>query len=355
MLPLKVDFQQYLCYNYKKQRDSIMDFYSMTLQALEEYFTKQGDNKAKARILYKTIYRNRQAVEEITDLSNKTKQSILDSFAFDLPRQVALQDDGETAKALLEFSDSSRVESVLMRHDYGAGLCISTQVGCSMGCAFCQSGKLKKHRNLTAGEMTAQVLFMQQHSEIKHISIMGIGEPLDNFDNLRDFLKILSNPYGLAFGGRNITISTCGIVPQIDRLTEIDCAFNLAVSLHAPTDDLRSQLMPINKRYGIADLISAVKSYSEKTARRIAFEYILLDGINDSREQAVQLASLLKDMNCYVNLIPYNATDCNRFKRSHNADIFFDTLKKQGINAIFRREFGGSIKAACGQLSAEYD
>ena len=332
-----------------------MDFYGATQRALEEHFTQQGDNKAKAAILYKAIYRYGQAVEDIPDLSPKTKQSILDSFTFTLPGQIALQDDGETTKALLEFSDGSRVETVLMRHDYGAGLCVSTQVGCSMSCAFCQSGKLKKHRSLTAGEMTAQVLFMRRHSEIKHISIMGIGEPLDNFDNLKAFIEILSNPYGLAFGGRNITLSTCGLVPQINRLTEIECPFNLAVSLHAPTDDLRSSLMPINKRYNITELISAVRSYSEKTTRRVAFEYILLDGINDSREQAIQLAALLKDLNCYVNLIPYNPTDNSEFTRSRNADTFFDALKKQGINAIFRREFGTGIKAACGQLSAEYD
>lgn len=332
-----------------------MDFYGMTQQALEDHFTRQGDNKAKAKILYKAIYRSSQAVEDIPDFSDKTKQSILRTFTFGLPEQIALQDDGETAKALLEFSDASRVETVLMRHDYGAGLCVSTQVGCSMGCAFCQSGKLKKHRNLTAGEMTAQVLFMRRHSEIKHISIMGIGEPLDNFDNLKTFIEILSNPYGLAFGGRNITLSTCGLVPQINRLTEIDCPFNLAVSLHAPTDDLRSRLMPINKRYNIEQLITAVKNYSEKTSRRIAFEYILLDSINDSTDQALQLAALLKDLNCYVNLIPYNPTENSKFTRSNNADTFFDTLKKQGINAIFRREFGGSIKAACGQLSAEFE
>ena len=332
-----------------------MDFYGMTLQTLEDHFVQQGDTKAKAKILYKAIYRSKQSIEEIPDLSDKTKRSVLDSFTFDLPKQIAMQDDGDTAKALLEFSDGSRVETVLMRHDYGAGLCVSTQVGCSMGCAFCQSGKLKKRRNPTTGEMIAQVLFMRERCEIKHISIMGIGEPLDNFDNLKAFLEILSNPYGFAFGGRNITLSTCGIVPQIIRLSEIDCPFNLAVSLHAPTDDLRSQLMPINKRYNITDLISAVKIYSETTSRRIAFEYILLDGINDSREQALQLADILKDLNCYVNLIPYNPTDGSEFRRSGNADAFFDMLKKQGINAIFRREFGTGIKAACGQLSAEYD
>lgn len=330
-----------------------MDFYGMTQQSLEDYFTNQGDNKAKAIILCKAIYRNNQAVEDIPDLSPRTKRSILDNFTFALPGQIALQDDGETAKALLEFPDASRVETVLMRHDYGSGLCVSTQVGCSMSCAFCQSGKLKKRRNLTAGEMTAQVLFMRKLGEIKHISIMGIGEPLDNFDNLKAFIEILSNPYGLAYGGKSITLSTCGLVPQIERLTEIDSPFNLAISLHAPTDDLRSRLMPINKRYNIPELIRAVKTYSEKTARRIAFEYILLDGVNDSREQALQLAALIKDLNCYVNLIPYNPTDNSEFARSRNADAFFDTLKKQGINAIFRREFGTGIKAACGQLSAE--
>ena len=332
-----------------------MDFYGMTLQSLEEYFAKQGDNKAKATILFKAVYRNKQTVEEITEVSEKTKQSISESFTFELPRQIAMVDDGETAKALLEFPDGCRVETVLMRHDYGAGLCVSTQVGCSMGCAFCQSGKLKKRRSLTAGEMTAQVLHMRKYCDIKHISIMGIGEPLDNFDNLKAFLEILSCPYGLAFGGKSITLSTCGLVPQIKRLAEIDCAFNLAVSLHAPADELRSRLMPVNKRWHIAELIEAVKEYSEATGRRTAFEYILLDGINDSSEQAEQLADLIKDLNCYVNLIPYNAVGASEFKRSRNADTFFDVLKKRDVNAIFRREFGTGIKAACGQLSAEYD
>ena len=332
-----------------------MDFYGMPLQALEEHFIRQGDNKAKAKILYKAIYRNNQAVDDIPDFSNKTKRSISENFTFDLPKQLALQDDGETAKALLEFFDGCCIETVLMRHDYGAGLCVSTQVGCSMGCAFCQSGKLKKRRSLTAGEMTAQVMYMRRYCDIKHISIMGIGEPLDNFENLKAFLEILSCPYGLAFGGKSITLSTCGLVPQIKRLAEIDCAFNLAVSLHAPDDELRSRLMPVNKRWNIAELITAVKEYSETTGRRTAFEYVLLDGINDSREQAEQLAELVRDLNCYVNLIPYNAADTSKFKRSRNSDAFFDILKKRGVNAIFRREFGTGIKAACGQLSAAYD
>lgn len=332
-----------------------MDFFGMTLASLENFFHQQGENKAKAKILFKSVYRNGQAIENIAEFSDKTKQLIMGNFTFDLPKQVTMQDDGKTAKALLSFSDGNKAETVIMRHDYGAGLCVSTQIGCSMGCKFCQSGKLKKRRDLTAGEMTAQVLFMRQYCEIKHISIMGIGEPLDNFDNLKDFIEILSCPYGLAFGGKNITLSTCGLIPQIKRLSEINCQFNLAVSLHAPTDELRSQIMPINKKYGVEELIETVKEYSDNYGKRIAFEYILLDGINDSTENAVQLAELIKGINCYVNLIPYNETENSEFKRSKNADIFFDTLKKNGVNAIFRREFGTGIKAACGQLSSEYD
>ena len=332
-----------------------MDFYGMTFKALEEYFELRGENKAKAKILFKSIYRENLKIEDITELSDRTKRLIKEDFSFTLPIETTVQDDGTTVKALLLFSDGDKVETVIMKHDYGAGLCVSTQVGCSMGCSFCQSGKLKRRRNLTAGEMISQLVTMRKYCEIKHISIMGIGEPLDNFDNLKDFIEILSCPYGLAFGGKNITLSTCGLIPQIKRLSEINCQFNLAVSLHAPTDELRSQIMPINKKYGVAELIETVKEYSDNYGKRIAFEYILLDGINDSAKNAVQLAELIKGINCYVNLIPYNETENSEFKRSKNADIFFDTLKKNGVNAIFRREFGTGIKAACGQLSAEYD
>lgn len=332
-----------------------MDFYGMTLKALEEYFELRGENKAKAKILFKAIYRNDQKIEDITELSDRIIKLLKKDFSFNLPEETNVQDDGSTVKALLSFADGDKVEAVVMRHDYGAGLCVSTQVGCSMACSFCQSGKLKRRRNLTAGEMIAQLIAMRKYSEIKHISIMGIGEPLDNFENVKDFIEILSCSYGLAFGGKNITLSTCGLIPQIKRLPEINCQFNLAVSLHAPTDKLRSQIMPINKKYGVAELIETVKEYSDNYGKRIAFEYILLDGINDSVENAVQLAELINGINCYINLIPYNETKNSEFKRSKNADVFFDTLKKNGVNAIFRREFGTGIKAACGQLSAEYD
>lgn len=332
-----------------------MYFYDFTPSMLENYFLERGENKAKAKILYKAIYRSRISLNEIDEIGDRVKSMLAGDFTFDLPKAVTIQENSSTAKSLLELSDGNKVETVLMKHQYGAGLCISTQVGCAMNCAFCQSGKLKKRRNLTAGEMVAQVLFMAKICEVKHISIMGIGEPLDNFDNVKDFLEIVSSPYGFAFGGRHITLSTCGIVPMIDRLKEINCGFNLAISLHAPNDEIRSRLMPVNNRWNLKQLMDKVRDYSLSENKRIAFEYILLDGINDSLERAEELARLVEGIDCFINLIPYNPTDTSDFKRSENADNFYRLLQKSGVNAIFRREFGSDIKAACGQLSADYD
>ncbi|MCM1299357.1 MAG: radical SAM protein, partial [[Eubacterium] siraeum] len=232
-----------------------MYFYDFTLEMLEGYFAAHGDNKAKAKILYKAIYRSRTELDEIKEIGNRAKTMLGNDFSFDLPMAKAIMEEADTVKALLELADGSRVETVLMKHKYGAGLCVSTQVGCAMGCAFCQSGRLKKRRSLTAGEMVSQVLFMAKRYEIGHISIMGIGEPLDNFDNVADFLRIISSPCGFAFGGKHITLSTCGIVPLIDRLKEIDCGFNLAISLHAPNDELRGRLMPVNNRWNLRQLM----------------------------------------------------------------------------------------------------
>ncbi len=332
-----------------------MNFYDLTLSELENYFISNGQNKAKAQILFKSVYRKKLPVENIEELGEKTKLQIKDDFIFPHPKIIALNGDNETVKALLGFPDGSKTETVLMKHQYGSGLCVSTQVGCSMNCSFCQSGKLRKRRNLTAGEMVEQILFISETAPVAHISVMGIGEPLDNFDNVKSFLEIISSPYGLAYGERRITLSTCGIVPEINRLPEINADFNLAISLHAPNDELRSRLMPVNKRWNLDELMGAVKRYSSEYNKRIAFEYILIDGINDSTELAKELAALIGGINCFVNLIPYNETSSSEFKRSRNADSFFDILKKEGINAIFRREFGGNIKAACGQLSAFYE
>lgn len=331
-----------------------MLFYDFTLEMLENYFAERGENKAKAKILFKAIYRNGSSLDEITELGDRIKRSVAEEFSFELPEEAALCDDGETAKALLKLSDGSRIETVLMRHGYNTGICVSTQVGCSMGCRFCQSGRLKRKRNLTAGEIVSQVVYMERRfGGIGHISIMGIGEPLDNFDNVKAFMEIVSSPYGFAFGSRRITLSTCGIVPNIKRLGEIRCGFNLAISLHSADSETRSALMPVNRRWDLSELMAAVREYSCKSGRRIAFEYILIDGVNDGAEQAEKLASLTEGISCFVNLIPYNETEGSEYRRSENADAFFDALKKRGVNAIFRREFGGSIKAACGQLAAE--
>lgn len=331
-----------------------MNFYDLTLPRLENYFLNQGENKAKAQILYKEIYRNKKPVEEIEGLSSKTRDKILRDFSFALPRETARQEDEDTVKSLLELNDQSKVETVLMCHSFGAGLCVSTQVGCAMNCKFCQSGKLKKRRNLTAGEMVSQIMIMAKNDTVSHISVMGIGEPLDNFDNVKSFLEIISSPYGLAFGAKRITLSTCGIVPMIKRLKEINCGFNLAISLHAPTDEVRESIMPINKKWGIDELIAEVRSYSLSEKKRIAFEYILLNGVNDSIQQADLLTELIKGIDCFVNLIPYNPTDGVDFSPSQHSDEFFRRLRANGVNAIFRRKFGEGIKAACGQLSAEY-
>ena len=225
-----------------------------------------------------------------------------------------------------------------------------------MGCKFCQSGKLKKVRNLEAYEMVEQILLISKdiQERIDSVVIMGIGEPFDNYENVMNFVRIINEPYGLAIGARHITISTCGLVPKIKEFMNEGLQVNLAISLHAPNNQLRSKLMPINNAYDINLLIDTLKEYIEKTNRRVTIEYVMLKYINDSSERALELANLIKGMNVYVNLIPYNETD-SEFKKSDNESIrnFLDILKKKGINVTLRKEFGGNIDAACGQLRAK--
>ena len=244
-----------------------------------------------------------------------------------------------------------------MRHDYGNSICISSQVGCNMGCKFCESGRRKKVRNLLVHEMVLQVLMIEEEigERISHVVVMGIGEPFDNYDNLVKFLKIINNPKGLAIGSRHITVSTCGIIPKIEEFSNIGLQFNLAISLHAPNNEIRNKIMPINKVYPLGDLMVALKKYFKKTNRRITFEYVLLEGVNDSLDNARELSNLVKGLNCYINLIPYNETNNLGFKRSSTVQImrFYDILKKNGIGVTIRREFGGKISAACGQLRSK--
>ena len=250
--------------------------------------------------------------------------------------------------------DGNLIEAVLMRHDYGQSLCVTSQVGCNMQCAFCASGLLKKQRNLTAGEMVNQVMAVAKDTGIRvsHVVVMGTGEPFDNYDNVMNFLATVNHDRGLGIGSRHITISTCGIVPRIYDFANEHTQYNLAISLHAPNDELRDKLMPVNHAYPLKELMEAVKYYGQENNRRLTFEYILLNGVNDRPEHAKQLSKLLHGMNAYINLIPYNAVDEKGFKSvSHDeAMVFYDLLMKNHVRCTIRKEHGNDIDAACGQL-----
>ncbi len=334
--------------------------YGQTLEDLESYFENIGEKKFKAVQIYDWLYKKR--INTFDEMSNIKKDVILklkEDFEITIPTIVKKQSGKDVYKYLFELSDGNFVEAVLMVHDYGNSLCVSTQVGCNMGCAFCESGRLKKKRNLETFEMVSQILLVEEdlNLRISHVVLMGIGEPFDNYDNVMKFINIINSGKGIDIGARHITVSTCGIVPKIYEFADNKLQVNLAISLHAPNDELRSKLMKINKVYKLDDVIKAVKYYINKTNRRVTFEYIMLKGINDSKECALELASLLKGLNAYVNLIPYNETSHIDFKKTSNDNVmkFYDILKKNKINVTVRREFGSEVSAACGQLRASQE
>ena len=334
------------------------NIYNLTIEELEDYFLNIGEKKFKAIQTFSWIYGKRiNSFDEMTDMKKSVIEKLKNDFVLDKLKLVKVERDTLVNKYLFELSDGQRVESVLMFHDYGTSICISSQVGCNMGCKFCESGRLKKVRNLESYEMILQILEVEKDidKKITHVVIMGIGEPFDNYVNVTNFIKIINHPKSLAIGSRHITVSTCGIVPKILEFSDFPYQVNLAVSLHAPNDEIRDKIMPINKKYKIKDIIDALKIYYKKTNRRITFEYIMLDGINDGDENALELSRLLKDLNCYVNLIPYNETNNLEYKRSKNDRIlkFYDIIKKNSVEVTIRREFGGSISAACGQLRSK--
>ena len=333
--------------------------YDVTRKQLEDYFLSIGEKKFKATQVFYWLYKKR--VNSFDDMSN-IKKNVIDSlkkdFTFDDIKILTKQEDIDVAKYLFLLSDNNKIEAVLMKHDYGNSLCVSSQVGCNMGCAFCESGRLKKVRNLNTHEMVLQLLKVERDLGIRisHLVLMGIGEPFDNYDNVMNFIDIINDDNGIALGSRHITVSTSGIVPKIKEFMNNGKQVNLAISLHAANNELRSKLMKVNKAYDLNELMSSIKEYINKTNRRVTFEYILLNGVNDRESDAIQLSKLLKNMNCYVNLIPYNETSHIEFKRSSDCNIlkFYDILKKNNINVTIRREFGRKVSAACGQLRANY-
>lgn len=335
-----------------------MNIYDLTLEKLENYFIDSGDKKYRASQVFYWLYEKRvTSFEEMTNLSKETIQKLKKDFSIERPIIVKEEHDKDVSKFLFKLSDNEHIESVLMYHDYGLSLCISSQVGCNMACAFCESGRRKKIRNLKPSEMLLQIIEIEKiiNKRISHVVIMGIGEPFDNYDNLVIFLDNVNNHKGLCIGSRHITVSTCGIVPKIYEFSNLPYQVNLAISLHAANDELRSKLMPVNKVYPLKELMMAIKDYLKKTGRRVTFEYILLKDINDTKEDAKSLAKLVKGMNAYINLIPFNENSNSKFKRPKNDEImkFYDIIKKEGINVTVRKEFGSKISAACGQLRSK--
>ena len=335
-----------------------MSIYDLTIDELTEYFLKIGEKKYYATELFSWLYNKRiTSFSEATNIKKETREKLSKDFTISNIEIVTVEKAKDVRKYLFKLRDGEHIEAVLMNHDYGNSLCISSQVGCNMGCKFCESGRRKKVRNLTTGEMVEQILKVENESNLRisHVVIMGIGEPFDNYDNICNFIRIINHPKGLNIGARHITVSTCGLVPKILEFSEFPYQVNLAISLHAPNDKLRGEIMPIAKAYPLKDLINAIKIYLEKTNRRVTFEYIMLARVNDSVDNALELVHLLKGINCYVNLIPYNETEALQYKRSNPLTIakFYDILKKNNITVTIRREFGGTISAACGQLRSK--
>ena len=334
------------------------NIYDLTKKQLADYFVENDYKKFRATQVFEALYRKN--INEFNEISNIKKEVIIHlNENFEIPKLeiVKVQKDQLVRKYLFKLEDGLLIEAVLMKHEYGNSLCISTQVGCNMGCSFCESGKMKKSRDLTAGEMVMQVIQAEEEFEerISHIVIMGMGEPFDNYQRTLDFIKIINDAHGLAIGARHITVSTSGIVPSIKLFMEEDFQVNLAISLHAPNNEVRDKIMPINKVYNINVLMASVRDYINKTNRRVTFEYILLHGVNDKVEHAKELCRLIKGINCYVNLIPYNETSTIAYKKSskEKIDRFYKILKDNKINVTVRREFGSNIDAACGQLSGK--
>lgn len=336
------------------------NIYDLTLDDLKKYFISIGLKPFRAIQVYEWLYRfHVRSFDLMTNIKKEVIEHLKQDFEIKLYEVVDHQKSADgTEKFLFRLQDGNLIESVLMRHNYGTSICVTSEVGCNMGCAFCASGMKKKLRNLSAGEMVLQLESVYEviKEKISHIVVMGIGEPFDNYQNVINFLHIVNEPHGLEIGSRHISVSTCGLVPMIYEYAKEDLQSNLAISLHAPNNEIRDQIMPINKAYRIEELVKAISDYIIVTNRRVTIEYILIDGLNDSIKCANELADLLHGLNVYINLIPYNEVKEKPFKRSKKEQMrkFYDTLKKRSMNVTLRLEQGADIDAACGQLRSKH-
>lgn len=327
---------------------------------LENYFLENGEKKFKAVQVMEWLYDKREYnFYNFSNLKKELQKKLDEDFTTEFIEIEKVLEGKDVKKFLFRLKDQEKIEAVLMIHDYGISVCISSQVGCNMGCKFCESGRLKKVRNLETYEMVEQILLIEKfiNKRVERVVIMGIGEPFDNYDNVINFIKIINDSKALAIGARHITVSTCGLVPKIDDFSNLDLQVNLALSLHAPTDELRSKLMPVNQVYNLDTVMKSIKAYIAKTNRRVTIEYVMLNMVNDNIADALNLVKLIKGMNVYVNLIPYNETSHIEFNKSSKERInkFYEVLKNNKVNVTVRKEFGGNIKAACGQLRSESD
>ena len=337
--------------------ENLLDF---TLEELQNWMKENGESAFRAKQVFSWIYNEVWDYDDMKNIPNSLKHKLKDNFYIGIPKIEEVYEsslDG-TKKMLLRFRDGNIIESVIMQYKHGNSICISTQVGCRMGCKFCASTVGGRVRDLTCGEILAQVIIGKKvcGDRISNIVLMGSGEPLDNFDNVMKFLKLVNADYGLNIGQRHITLSTCGIVPKIIELADKEMSITLAISLHAFSDEKRKEIMPIANKYTISEILDSCRYYIEKTGRRITFEYSLVSGVNDSKEDARSLGRILKGMLCHVNLIPVNEIKENTLKRPSKKVIeeFEEILKNNGIEVTVRREMGADINAACGQLRKSY-
>lgn len=332
---------------------NLLDF---ELNEMEEFFVAMGQPKFRAKQIFEWIYKGAESFDEMTNIPADLRERLRNETEIGLPEIMRMQQselDG-TRKYLFGLRDGNAIESVFMKYKFGNSICVSSQVGCRMGCKFCASTLGGLIRNLTPGEIAGQILAAEKDTgeRISHVVIMGTGEPFDNYENVAAFIRIINDKNGLNIGMRNITVSTCGIVPMISRFGEDFPQVNLAISLHATSNEARSSMMPVNKAYPMETLIDACKEYGKATSRRVTFEYTLVKNVNDGAKDAETLATLLKGMLCHVNLIPLNVVKETGFETSTRASAleFRKILEAKGIPATIRRELGDDIDAACGQL-----